>query len=127
MSRKVRTVLAGLILSGTANAAILATGIGSALNNAECDVANISTKPVTVKSVTVIDGLGKVHNPTDTNCSFPGPIFPQLECFISVSADAGLGHDLRCVIDTSNKSSIRATMKFFDSGSAGNTVILDAH
>lgn len=127
MSRRVWTVLAGMILSGTASAAILATGIGSALNSAECDVANVGTKPVTVKSVTVIDALGKVHNPTFSNCTFPGQISPQLACSISVGADAGFGHDMRCVIDTSSKSSIRATMMFFDSGSAGNTVILEAH
>ena len=127
MSRKVWTVLAGMILSGTASAAVISTGIGSALNDAECNVANIGTKPVTVKSVTVIDALGAVHNPTSSNCTFPGQIAPQLDCSISVGANAGFGHLMRCVIDTSSKSSIRATMMFFDSGSAGNTIILEAH
>jgi hypothetical protein len=51
-----------MIMSGTANAAILATGIGSALNLAECDVANIGTKPVMVKSVTIIDGGGRARS-----------------------------------------------------------------
>ena len=127
MSRKAWTVLAAMILGATANAGILATGIGSALNNAECNLANIGTKPVTVKSVTVIEALGKVHNPTSSNCTFPGQISPQLDCSISVGADAGFGHLMRCVIDTSSKSSTRATMMFFDSGSVGNTIILEAH
>jgi len=34
---------------------------------------------------------------------------------------------MRCVIDTRSKSSIRATMMFFDSGSVGQTIILEAH
>ena len=46
MSRTVWTGLAGMILSGSASAAFLASGIGSALNIAECDVANVGTKPV---------------------------------------------------------------------------------
>ena len=127
MSRKVWTVLAGIVLGGTANAAVISTGIGSALNNAECDVANIGTKPVTVKSVTVIDALGAVHSPQQSNCTFPGQISPGLACSITVGAQAGFGHLMRCVVDTSSKSSIRATMMFFDSGSAGNTIILEAH
>src|SRR5262249_20121924 len=126
MSRSVWTVLAGMILSGTASAAVISTGIGSALND-ECNVASIGAKPVTVKSVTVIDALGAVHSPTSSNCTFPGQISPGLDCSISVGAQAGFGHLMRCVIDTSSKSSIRATMMFFDSGSAGNTIILEAH
>jgi hypothetical protein len=126
MSRKVWTVLAGVILGGTANAAILSTGIGSIFNNGECDVANIGTKPVTVKSVTVIDALGAVHGPQQSNCTFPGQISPGLACSITVGAQAGFGHLVRCVIDTSSKSSIRATMTFFDS--ANNiAAILEAH
>jgi len=127
MVKNVWTVLAGIILGSTANAAVISTGIGSALNNAECNIANIGTKPVTVKSVTVIDALGAVHNPASSNCTFPGQISPGLDCSISVGANAGFGHLMRCVIDTSSKSSIRATMMFFDSGSAGNTIILEAH
>lgn len=127
MSRKVWTVLAGMILSGTASAAVISTGLGSALNDAECDVANIGTKPLTIKSVTVIDALGAAHNSTSSNCSFPGQISPGLGCIISVGAQAGFGHLMRCVIDTSSKASTRATMMFFDSGSVGNTIILEAH
>ena len=47
---------------------------------------------------------------------------------LSVAAPSGahLEHLVRCVIDTSSKSSIRATMTFFDS--AGNILaILEAH
>ena len=127
MSRKVWTVLAGMILGGTANATILATGLGFGVVGSECNVANIGTKPVTVKSVTVIDATGVVHDPMASNCTFPGPISPGLDCSISVGATgAHLEHLVRCVIDTSSKSSIRATMSFFDS--AGNILaILEAH
>jgi len=125
MSRKVWTILAGMILSGTAHAAIISTGLG--LGGGECNVTNIGTKPVTVKSVTIINGEGTGIVPSSNNCTFPGPISPGLDCSISVGATgAHLEHLVRCVIDTSSKSSIRATMSFFDS--AGNILaILEAH
>jgi hypothetical protein len=127
MSRKVWTVVAGMILSGTASAAVISTGLGFGVVGSECNVANVGTKPVTVKSVTVIDAKGAVHDPMSSNCTFPGPISPGLDCSISVGASgAHLEHLVRCVIDTSSKSSIRATMSFFDS--AGNILaILEAH
>src|SRR5262245_48715857 len=56
MSRKVWTVLAVLILGSTAHASIISTGLG--LGGGECNVTNIGTKPVTVKSVTIINGEG---------------------------------------------------------------------
>ena len=128
MSRKVWTVLAGMILSGTAHAAIISTGTLYAPDSVECDVMNIGTKPVTVKSVTIIDASGAVHNPTSTNCMFPGPISPQLGCIITAGATSvGYGHYMRCVIDTSSKSSIRATMVYFLSTINGGTVVLEAH
>jgi hypothetical protein len=122
------TVLAGMILGGTANATILSTGVGSVGVGSECNVANVGTKPVTVKSVTVIDATGAVRTPMSSNCTFPNPISPGLDCSISVAASTGahLEHLMRCVIDTSGKSSIRATMSFFDA--AGNLLaILEAH
>ena len=127
MSRKVWPAIADIILASTAHATIISTGMAFTPDQAECNVTNIGTKPVTVKSVTVIDALGAVHNPASSNCTFPGQISPGLHCSISVGANAGFGHLMRCVIDTSSKSSIRATMMFFDSGSAGNTIILEAH
>jgi len=129
MSRKVRvwTVLAGMILGGTANASILSSGLGSVGVGGECNVTNVGTKPVTVKSVTIIDATGGVHAPMSSNCSFPGPIDPGLDCSITAApTGAHLEHLLRCVIDTSSKSSIRATMSFYDT--AGNLAgILEAH
>ena len=74
MSRKAWTALAGMILGGTAHAAVISTGLG--LGGGECNVANVGTKPVTVKSVTFIDGKGDVHSPGSSNCTFPGPISP---------------------------------------------------
>jgi hypothetical protein len=116
-----------MILKGTASAAVISTGLGFGVVGSECNVANVGTKPVTVKSVTVIDAKGAVHDPMSSNCTFPGPISPGLDCSISVGASgAHLEHLVRCVIDTSSKSSIRATMSFFDS--AGNILaILEAH
>ena len=128
MSRKVWTVVAGMILKGTASAAVISTGLGFGVVGSECNVANVGTKPVTVKSVTVIDAKGAVHDPMSSNCTFPGPISPGLDCSISVAASTGahLEHLMRCVIDTCSKSSIRATMSFYDS--AGNLAgILEAH
>ncbi len=128
MSRKVWTALAGMILGGTASAAIISTGTLYSPSSVECDVMNIGTKPVTVKSVTIIDASGVVHAPLSSNCSFPGPISPQLGCIISAgTTDVNFGHYLRCVIDTSSKSSIRATMVYFLSTINGGTVVLDAH
>ena len=127
MTRSVGAILAGLILSGTASAGVLATGIGFAENiGAECEVANIGTKPVTVTSVSVIDGTGAVRS-TTSNCTFPGQIFAGLMCGVSVTitgADTGLKRYLRCVIVTSSKSNIRGTMRFVN---ASGEVVLDAH
>jgi hypothetical protein len=89
-------------------------------------VANIGTKPVTVKSVTVIDATGAVHPDRQQECSFPGQIFPGLNCLIVVSTIAGPSHTVRCVVDTSSKSNIRATMTYFD-GAGNITAILEAH
>jgi len=124
MSRKVWTVLAGMILSGTARAAIIATGLG--LGGGECNVTNIGTKPVTVKSVTIINGEGTGIVPSTNNCSFPGPILPGLDCLITYPPSGGtnLSNRFRCVIDTSSKSSIRATMMYLQ---PSGIFILEAH
>jgi len=126
MSRKVWTALAGMILgSTTAHATIISTGMAFTPDQAECNVTNIGTKPVTVKSVTVIDALGVVHPDLQHDCSFPGQIFPGLNCLIIASTTAGPSHTVRCVIDTSSKSNIRATMTYFAGGNI--TAVLEAH
>jgi hypothetical protein len=126
MSRKVWTALAGMILgSTTAHATIISTGMAFTPDQAECNVTNIGTKPVTVKSVTVIDALGAVHPDVQHDCSFPGQIFPGLNCLIIASTTAGPSHTVRCVIDTSSKSNIRATMTYFAGGNI--TAVLEAH
>jgi len=124
MSRKVWTALAGMILGGTAHAAIISTGLG--FGGGECNVTNIGTKPVTVKSVTIINGEGTGIVPTSNNCTFPGPISPGLDCSITFLASSGvhLSNLFRCVIDTSSKSSIRATMMYLQ---PSGIFILEAH
>ena len=124
MSRKVWTALAGMILGGTAHAAVISTGLG--FGGGECNVANVGTKPVTVKSVTFIDGEGNVHSPGSSNCTFPGPISPGLDCSLTVPASSGahLSNLFRCVVDTSSKSSIRATMMYLQ---PSGIFILEAH
>jgi hypothetical protein len=124
MSRKVWTALAGMILGGTAHAAVISTGLG--LGGGECNVANVGTKPVTVKSVTIINGEGTGIVPTSNNCTFPGPISPGLDCSITFGPSSGtnLSNRFRCAIDTSSKSSIRATMMYLQ---PSGIFILEAH
>ena len=124
MSRKVWTVLAGMILGGTAHAAVISTGLG--FGGGECNVANVGTKPVTVKSVTIINGEGTGIVPSSNNCTFPGPILPGLDCLIAYPPSGGtnLSNRFRCVIDTSSKSSIRATMMYLQ---PSGIFILEAH
>jgi len=124
MSRKVWTALAGMILGGTAHAAIISTGLG--LGGGECNVANVGTKPVTVKSVTIINGEGTGIVPSSNNCTFPGPILPGLDCLVAYPPSGGtnLSNRFRCVIDTSSKSSIRATMMYLQ---PSGIFILEAH
>ena len=124
MSRKVWTVLAVLMLGSTAHASIISTGLG--LGGGECNVTNIGTKPVTVKSVTIINGEGTGIVPLENNCTFPGPISPGLDCRITFPASGGtnLSNRFRCVIDTSSKSNIRATMMYLQ---PSGIFILEAH
>ena len=123
MSRKAWTALAGVILGGTAHAAVISTGFG--FGGGECNVANVGTKPVTVKSVTIIDGRGNGVVPGSSNCTFPGPILPGLDCSITYGPSSDhLSNLFRCVVDTSSKSSIRATMMYLQ---PSGIFILEAH
>jgi hypothetical protein len=118
-----------MILGGAANAAILSTGLGFAPTSGECNVANIGTKPVTVKSVPGIDVNNVAKTVFFTNCTFTGPISPGLACVTIVNIPGGVHFDhlVRCVIDTSSKSSIRATMTYYDSTGNSVAAILEAH
>ena len=113
-----------LLLSAAAHAAVISTGLG--VGGGECNVTNIGTKPVMVKSVTIINGEGTGIVPSSNNCTFPGPISPGLDCLIAYPPSSGtnLSNRFRCVIDTSSKSSIRATMMYLQ---PSGIFILEAH
>ena len=113
-----------LLLSAAAHAAVISTGLG--LGGGECNVTNIGTKPVMVKSVTIINGEGTGIVPSSNNCTFPGAISPGLDCLIAYPPSSGtnLSNRFRCAIDTSSKSSIRATMMYLQ---PTGIFILEAH
>ena len=113
-----------LLLNAAAHAAVISTGLG--VGGGECNVTNIGTKPVMVKSVTIINGEGTGIVPSSNNCTFPGPISPGLDCLIAYPPSSGtnLSNRFRCAINTSSKSSIRATMMYLQ---PTGIFILEAH
>ena len=112
-----------LLLNAAAHAAVISTGLG--VGGGECNVTNIGTKPVMVKSVTIINGEGTGIVPSSNNCTFPGPISPGLDCSITYGPSSDhLSNLFRCVVDTSSKSSIRATMMYLQ---PSGIFILEAH
>jgi hypothetical protein len=128
MKRSVMAGLIGLILGSTASAGVIATGAGffRDVGNVECLAVNIGTKPVTVTSMALIDGVGTVYPFSTSNCTFPGQISPGLMCKISLSvgSNSGLARYFRCVIDAGSKSKIRGTMLI---PNTNGDVVLEAH
>jgi hypothetical protein len=110
-------LLASVVLAATAQATTtLTTSLGLAQNFVTCLTLNVSTKPVEVDSVTFIERDGKVHPPTNSTCTYPGPISPGLACQDNVDLGTS-GAFVRCVIVTKgNSKSIRGTVLMFVAG-----------
>jgi hypothetical protein len=107
-------------------AATLATGMAGTVGGVDCFIANVGTKPVTVSSVTIIDGDGTAASIGANNCTFPGQIAPGLTCRVSAIVNSGMfGNIVRLEVVTSSKSSIRATMETLSSTDV--RAVLEAH
>jgi hypothetical protein len=90
--------------STAAHATVLSTPLVSRQaipESIQCSVVNVTTKPVTVNSVKLISDKG-VEHPTSSEsaCTFPNDIFPNLGCIQDASSVNPLsGNFVRCVVD----------------------------
>jgi hypothetical protein len=62
-----------------------------------CLVTNVGAKPVTVTNVKFINEDGQLIANGPSNCSFPGAIFPALNCYVPASSPHG--SFIRCEAD----------------------------
>jgi hypothetical protein len=81
---------------------------------ARCTVTNVSSKPVTVNSVRLLHEDGTEYTDSlQSNCTFPGQIFPGLAC-INTVGKFGLPFSgfIRCEVIT--KGSAKSLRVFFE-------------
>jgi hypothetical protein len=112
-----------LWLAAPAHAVTIATGLISKLvpesgvtsARVICAIANVSTKPVTVNFVSLVDTFDQsIGNTTPTGCSYPQQILPGKSC-VHVAAVSDLvassGGQIRCQVDVKGSAkSLRVTI-----------------